>query len=117
MSVSDYSFTYRERLQSASQFQRVFDQAKKSSSEVFIFLSRENTIGHARLGIVIAKRNVKRSVDRNLVRRIIKESFRLNKTQLPASDYIVIVKRPIEIVQREKLRQQLIHFWETAVVS
>ncbi len=111
LSVSDNSFTYRERLHTARQFQRVFDQATKSSNEVFTILSRENTIGHPRLGIVVAKRNVKRSVDRNLIRRIIRESFRLNKAQLPANDFVVILKRPIKNVQRDKISQQLKNLW------
>ncbi len=117
MSVGDFSFTNLERLRTASQFQRVFEQAKKSSSDSFIVLSRENTIGYPRLGIVVAKRNAKRSVDRNLIRRIIRESFRLNKAQLPACDFIVILKRPIGKVQREKMRQQLMKYWNENVAS
>jgi len=111
LSVDDYSFTHRERLQTASQFQRVFDQATKSSSEVFTILSRENTIGYPRLGLVVAKRNLKRSVDRNIIKRIIRESFRTNKAQLPANDFIVILKRPVMTVQRNKVQQQLTELW------
>lgn len=112
LSVNDYSFTHRERLQTAGQFQRVFDQATKSSSEVFTILSRENTIGYPRLGLVVAKRNLKRSVDRNSIKRIIRESFRTNKAQLPANDFVVILKRPIMTVQRNKVRQQLTGLWK-----
>ncbi len=117
MSIGDYSFTHRERLLTASQFQRVFDQAKKSSSDVFIFLSRENNIGFPRLGIIVAKRNLKRSVDRNLIKRIIRESFRLNKARLPANDFIIIVRKPIKKVQREKLSQQLKNYWNISGIS
>ena len=117
MSVGEYTFTHREKLLTASQFQRVFDQAKKSSTDIFTILSRENTIGYPRLGIVVAKRNIKRSVDRNLIRRIIRESFRLNKAQLPANDFVVILKRPIKNVQREEIRQQLTEYWNTNAVA
>lgn len=112
--VSDYSFTSRERLRTASQFQRVFDQATKSSSEIFTVLSRKNIIGYPRLGIVIAKRNAKHSTDRNLTRRIIRESFRLNKAQLPASDFVVILKRPIKNTQPDDIRQQLTNLYKAA---
>ena len=117
LSEDDYSFNRRDRLQTASQFQRVFDQAEKSTSGIFTILFRENTIGYPRLGIVIAKRNVKRSIDRNLIKRIIRESFRLHKKQLPANDYIVILKHPVSNVQREKIRQQLIHYWNNNAAS
>ena len=75
-------------------------------------LYRENVINHPRLGIVIAKRNVKRSVDRNLIKRIIRESFRKCKTRLPANDYVVILKRPLTSVRREQVRELIDSLWE-----
>jgi len=110
--VEDFSYTHRDRLQNASQFTRVFDQATKSSSEFFIILSRENTENQPRLGIVVAKRRAKRSVDRNIIKRIIRESFRLNKVMLPANDFIVILKRPIKIIKRSNLRLQMETLWK-----
>ena len=117
LSAGDYSFTHRDRLHTASQFQRVFNQAKRSSSDIFTILFRENTVGYPRLGIVIAKRNVKHSADRNLIKRIIRESFRLHKTQLPANDYVVILKHPVNNLSREKIREQLIHYWNSNATS
>lgn len=108
----DFSFTHRDRLLNASQFTRVFDQATKSSSEFFTILSRENTEHQPRLGIVVAKRRAKRSVDRNIIKRIIRESFRLNKASLPNNDFIVILKRPIKIIKRANLRQQMETLWK-----
>jgi ribonuclease P protein component, eubacterial len=105
--TEDFSFTHRDRLLNASQFTRVFDRATKSSSDFFTVLSRENAIGQARLGIVVAKRRAKRSVDRNIIKRIIRESFRLNKATLPANDFIVILKRPIKTIKRTKHKQSL----------
>lgn len=107
-----YSFTHKDRLLNASQFTHVFDQANKASSDFFTILSRENNVGQARLGIVVAKRRAKRSVDRNIIKRIIRESFRLNKSSLPENDFIVILKRPIKIIMRTKLRQQMETLWK-----
>ncbi len=110
--TEDFSFTHRDRLLNASQFTRVFDQATKSSSEFFTILSRENSIGQPRLGIVVAKRRANRSVDRNIIKRIIRESFRSNKAILPANDFIVILKRPIKIIKRNSLRAQMETLWK-----
>jgi len=108
----DFSFTNRDRLLNASQFTRVFDQANKTSSEFFTILSRESNAGQARLGIVVAKRRANRSVDRNIIKRIIRESFRLNKASLPKNDFIVILKRPIRTIKRANLRQQMETLWK-----
>lgn len=112
MLIEDFTFTPRDRLLNESQFTRVFDQATKSSSEFFTILSRENTEDQPRLGIVVAKRRAKRSVDRNIIKRIIRESFRLNKSSLPANDFIVILKRPIKTIKRTNLRMQMDTLWK-----
>ena len=56
-------------------------------TEHFVFYARANELGHARLGIVVAKRFAPRAVTRNTVRRICREVFR--HMQLPARDCIV----------------------------
>ncbi len=107
MQVKRNAYTHLDRLQNASQYTRVFDQAIKSNSEFFTILSRENAIGQPRLGIVVAKRHAKRAVDRNTIKRIIRESFRQTKTSLPNNDYIVILKRPIKAIKKTKFKQTL----------
>lgn len=54
-------------------------------------MSRPNELGHARLGMVLAKRQFKRAVDRNRMRRIIRETFRLYSPELLALDVVVKV--------------------------
>ena len=43
----------------------------------------------ARLGLVVGKKQLKRSVDRNRVKRIIREQFRCLRATLPACDFVV----------------------------
>ena len=112
LSVGNFSFTYRERLHQARQFRRVFDRARRSRSSMFTLLRRENRMGYPRLGMVVAKRNARRAVDRNTVKRMIRESFRASKAGLEASDFVVILRRPIGTVQKESLRQQLTGLWK-----
>ncbi len=113
LSLDNYSFTPQERLHTASQHQRVFNQADKSSSESFIMLFRENNVGFPRTGVVVAKRKAKRAVDRNLIKRIVRDSFRLNKTKLPSYDFIVILKSPITKIRRDKLRKEITILWQS----
>lgn len=49
----------------------------------------------ARLGLVVAKRLLRRAVDRNLIRRLARESFRLQRAGLPSNDLILrLANRP-----------------------
>ena len=43
----------------------------------------------ARLGVVVGKKLLKRAVDRNKVKRIIREQFRVQRPSLPACDLVV----------------------------
>lgn len=62
-------------------------------TEHFVLYARPNSLGHARLGIVVAKRFAPRAVTRNLVKRLARELFR--KSGLIAADCIVRLSRPI----------------------
>ena len=73
-------------------------------------LARPNDRGHARLGMVIGKKKLRRAVDRNLMKRIIRESFRQQQMTLPALDLVVIAK-PARRVDRQRLARELTKQW------
>ncbi len=54
---------------------------------------RPNSLGHARLGVVVAKRFAQRAVTRNLVKRLARELFR--RAELGAVDCIVRLGKPL----------------------
>ena len=57
---------------------------------------RPNQVGHPRLGMIVAKRLLARAVDRNRVKRCIRESFRQVLPELPACDFVVrLIARPV----------------------
>lgn len=75
-------------------FDRVF--AKPVFSRKTPFLSVFACLGQtaeARLGIVVAKRNVRLAVNRNKLKRLIRETFRRQHDQMQGLDIVVIVKK------------------------
>jgi ribonuclease P protein component len=54
---------------------------------------RPNTLDFPRLGLIVPKRVLARAVDRNQVRRIMRELFRLRQGNLGAMDVIMRLKQ------------------------
>lgn len=52
-------------------------------------LYRPNNLAHARLGLVVSKKISKRAVDRNFIKRTVRELFRLHASELSHVDIVV----------------------------
>lgn len=59
-------------------------------------LARRNTLGFPRLGLAIARKQVRHAVRRNRIKRLIRESFRLHQQELSALDVVVIARRGVD---------------------
>jgi ribonuclease P protein component len=64
----------------------------RSSSRFLTVLARPNGQELARLGVIIAKRHVKKAVLRNRIRRLIRENFRHQQSQLIGLDFVVLLR-------------------------
>lgn len=82
-------FSRRQRLLKAAEFDAVFAHRCAVRTAYFQVMARPNEQGHARLGMVVSRRLYPRAVDRNRVRRRIREAFRHLGPALPALDLVV----------------------------
>lgn len=100
MNKPSFSFQQELRLLSAKDFSRVFDQAFKVHNRAFTLLARENQLGHPRLGLVIAKKNLKFAYQRNYVKRALREGFRLQQSTLNSYDLVILTRRDIAVLPK-----------------
>jgi len=91
----DESFPRDNRLLNANQYSRVFNKANKIHNKAFTLLIRQNDLGHARLGLVIAKKNVKQAHRRNYIKRQLREYFRQHIETLKNYDLVLLTRRDI----------------------
>ena len=98
------------RLTKTDEFSSVFGFRKALKSKHFLLHYRLRTaeeVPGARLGLVVAKRFLRRSVDRNLVRRLAREHFRLMRCKLPSRDLILrLAAKPVAL-DRRALAQEI----------
>ena len=108
-----YGFSTAVRLRCAADYKSVFDGALfKVHQPHFLFLAKRSELPNSRLGIVVAKKKVRRAHERNRVKRLARESFRLHQQQLDVLDIVVMPKVGIEAVPNAELHQQLQFAWQ-----
>lgn len=89
-----FFFRKNQRLLTPADYSSVFSDAQiRVSHPSFLILARPNNMADARIGLVVAKKHVRRAHQRNSIKRMARESFRLRQHKLPAIDAIVLARR------------------------
>jgi len=117
-------FSRHVRLLKADEFSRVFKNPVRSSDRYLTILAvARNVIDgenadsclSSRLGLAISKKNAKRAVDRNRIKRIIRESFRKNLQKLPPIDLVVMAKPVTKNADNQQIFLSLEQHWNKLV--
>ena len=108
-------FSKQVRLLKADEFSRVFKKPVRSSNRYLTVLAVPNEIQQARLGLAISKKNAKRAVDRNRIKRLIRESFRLNQQHLPPIDLVVMAKPIAKSADNQQIIHSLQEHWNRLI--
>ena len=111
-----YEFNRESRLLTPGHFQSVFKKPIRFGSSHFTILITPSNLPDDscktnRLGLAIAKKRVKLAVQRNRIKRIIRESFRLNQYELPPIEMVVMVKSGIDQLDNKEINNQLSKIW------
>ena len=109
-SVTEH-FRFYNRLRRPEDFAAVFSSRNRSSDKFFLFISTNNNKKLARLGLAVPKKNISSAVERNRIKRFIRESFRLQKSRLKGKDVVVFVKKQIDTKQ-DNIGAALAKHWE-----
>jgi ribonuclease P protein component len=111
-----FTFTKRQRLLCARDYTPVFNDAPwRATHQNFLVLTRPNGLPQARLGLIVAKKHVKRAHERNRIKRLTRESFRLRQHQLPAADVIVLARAGADALSNADIDQALAGLWKRII--
>jgi ribonuclease P protein component len=111
--VVSRDFSREKRLLTPRQFKAVFDSPSgKAPGKNVLLLARNNDLDHPRLGLVIGKKSVKLAVERNRLKRQIRESFRHNQDSLAGLDIVVVARKGLGDLDNAELAQQFSKLWK-----
>ncbi|WP_082870378.1 ribonuclease P protein component, partial [Oleiphilus sp. HI0123] len=109
---SSFKFPKSTRLLKSSDYSDVFESVDiRVSSKHYLMLTRNLNNSDSRLGIIVAKKNVKLAVQRNRIKRLLRESFRTKRSSLPNLDIIVLAKKGADLSSSKECTQELDYLW------
>lgn len=109
------SFPRQLRLTTAADFRQVFNKNIRMGDAGITILVSAHTGTSPRIGFAIAKKQIKKAVHRNSLKRIFRESFRKNQHRLPARDLVVMVRKQILLSDSIQLRASLDKHWNSII--
>lgn len=113
-SFFDQGFGKKHHLLKPSEFQQVYRQKVWSSNQELTVNLCRNQLSYARLGLVVSKKVSKRAIDRNTIKRHMREWFRQNREKLDGFDIIVTAKPSVLDKSASELRTALADIWKKA---
>jgi len=112
-----FSYSRKYRLATKAEVQSVFaDKPGKISRKYLLVLYKSNQLPYARLGMIVGKKHLRRAVDRNRVRRVIRESFRHEREKLKGLDFVVMIRSDCSLLENQAIKNEIGNVWQ-AIIS
>lgn len=91
--MAEFRLPKQAKLVKTDDFSSVFNLRKRIANQYLVLRYRPSDNIGPRLGLIVAKKTAKLAVQRNYMRRVLRELFRLNQHQLPTVDLIIQVQK------------------------
>jgi ribonuclease P protein component len=100
------------RILASTGFISVLRGGKKTNDTLFSVYSAPNQLSQARLGITVSRKVSARAVQRNRIKRQVRESFRHYRSTLCGVDLIIIARPQAASSDNKTLKAALQQHWE-----
>jgi len=103
MSVVDQRFPKTCRLLDSQAYEQVFKKPDvRVSNKYFLVLGRWTRFEQARMGVIAAKKNIARANQRNRIKRLVREVFRVRKNSLAPIDLVVMTRKGLQDLENSE---------------
>ncbi len=101
-----YKLVKQAKIIKTDDFSSVFNFRKRIATQYLALHYQPNTYQRPRLGLVVGKKVAKLSVERNYMRRVLREFFRLQQHEICHVDLIVRVQKKFSKNDFTKIKQE-----------
>ena len=109
--MNGQSFPSSHRLLRPAAFRAVLGVRCRSGDELFTVYARPNDTEQARLGITVSRKVSLRAVQRNRIKRLVRESFRHQALKIAGLDVVAIARPKASLVTNQDIIQSLEEHW------
>jgi ribonuclease P protein component len=115
--LAAFRFTKQAKIVKTDDFSSVFNLRKRIANKHLVMRYRPKAVNIARLGLIVSKKTAKLAVQRNYMRRVLRELFRLNQHRLPAVDLVVQIQKAFEKPDFMVIKQEFEHLVQQIVTK
>lgn len=109
------TFPVHKRLRRKVEFDAAYARGRRFGNGLFGLTASNSGQSGARLGMAVAVRTAGNAVERNRIRRLIRESFRVHQAAFPALDLVVSARPKARGVPAAELRTSLAALWQKVI--
>ena len=99
-------FPRAARLAETDEFSSVFDFRKRLTGKYLMAYYRPNNLGRPRIGLIASKKIAPAATDRNYMRRVLREIFRVNQSTLGGFDIVIRIQKRFGRGDYETIEQE-----------
>lgn len=115
--VEGYTFPKKEKLLKTSDFKLVYSRGRAYYSPAFTLYLLNVQGDERRIGFVVSKKNARKAVKRNKIKRQLREVYRLNKNRIASGiNLIIIAKKQAAELNFHQIEAEIIRLWKRAKV-
>ncbi|KAA3621002.1 MAG: ribonuclease P protein component [Proteobacteria bacterium] len=111
------TFPRNQRLLNSRDFRNVFRQRRKTAARCGSLHASRNGLGYTRLGITVSRKVSKRAVERNRIKRLVREYFRKNKTLADGADLVFTAFPTCTALTNREFVDALDQLWRRTAVK